>query len=365
MERAAISLRREGRLTTLTVDRRIRVEGTANEGPSGRPMALNDGKLSNVLGSPATVGESGRFRVGLSALGMDLDLRGRSTMSGRFSYKHVPDGARQVAQVVTADRRGESMCAARSLTVESQGSEDGVTLKATTTKPEVRDAPYQLAGSFYEACDCFPSARAGPGATRTRASARAFSPGRSRKDRSTASTSGLRAVSVSHHTGFRSEARQRVVIFVDESATQQQSDALVAAFTGSLGGPLEELADLLGELLAVEHAPITLRREGRLTTLTVGKRILVEGTTSEGPSATPHDAQRWKVERRAGITGGGGRELALAGRTVGPRDGFGRTRPQHDERALLVRACAGLDLASSAHSHGPRETFDHRSWPSR
>jgi hypothetical protein len=90
VERAAISLRREGRLTTLTVDHRILVEGTANEGPSRRPMALNDGKLSNLLGSPATVGESGRFRVGLAAHGMELDLRGRSTMNGRFSYKYVP-----------------------------------------------------------------------------------------------------------------------------------------------------------------------------------------------------------------------------------------------------------------------------------
>jgi len=90
VERAPIVFRREGRLTTLTVDRHIRVEGRTNEGPSGRLMALYDGKLSNVLGSPAEVGESGRFRIGLSAHGMDLDLRGRSTMSGRFSYVHAP-----------------------------------------------------------------------------------------------------------------------------------------------------------------------------------------------------------------------------------------------------------------------------------
>jgi hypothetical protein len=89
VERAPIVLRREGRLTTLTVDRRIRIEGSTREGPSGRPMALNDGKLSNVLGSPAEVGESGRFRVALSGQRMDIDVRGRSTMSGRFSYQQV------------------------------------------------------------------------------------------------------------------------------------------------------------------------------------------------------------------------------------------------------------------------------------
>jgi hypothetical protein len=90
VERAPIVLRREGRLTTLTVDRRIRIEGSAREGPSGRTIALNDGKLSNVLGSPAEVGESGRFRIGLSDRGMEMDVRGRSTMSGRFSYQYVP-----------------------------------------------------------------------------------------------------------------------------------------------------------------------------------------------------------------------------------------------------------------------------------
>jgi hypothetical protein len=53
-------------------------------------MALNEGKLSKVLGTPAEVGESGRFRVALSPQAMDLDVRGRSTMSGHFAYRHVP-----------------------------------------------------------------------------------------------------------------------------------------------------------------------------------------------------------------------------------------------------------------------------------
>jgi hypothetical protein len=54
-------------------------------------MTLSDGKLSDVLGSPAQVGESWRFRIGLSDYGMDLDLRGRSMMSGRFAYENEAD----------------------------------------------------------------------------------------------------------------------------------------------------------------------------------------------------------------------------------------------------------------------------------
>jgi hypothetical protein len=91
VERAPIELRREGRVTTLTIDRRIRIEGATREGASGRVMALNDGKLGEVLGTPAEIGESGRFRIGLPDHGMEIDVRGRSTMGGRFSYVYVPE----------------------------------------------------------------------------------------------------------------------------------------------------------------------------------------------------------------------------------------------------------------------------------
>ena len=170
--------------------------------------------------------------------------------------------------------------------MESQGSEEGVTTQSHATKPEVRNAPYRLIGSFYEACDCYTVCPCWTGNNPDEGQCTGiFAWDIEDGSIDGVDVTGLRAVSVSHHTGFRGdEARQRVVIFVDDTATQRQSDALVAAFTGSLGGPLQELADLLGELLAVEHAPVTLRREGRLTTLSVGRSLLVEGTTNEGPS---------------------------------------------------------------------------------
>ena len=83
VERAPIALRREGRLTTLTVDGRIRVEGTRREGPAGA-MTLADGRLTRVLGSPAEIGESGQFRVALAARSMDLDVKGRRSSSTRW-----------------------------------------------------------------------------------------------------------------------------------------------------------------------------------------------------------------------------------------------------------------------------------------
>jgi hypothetical protein len=155
----------------------------------------------------------------------------------------------------------------------------------STTKPVVRETPYQLAGSFFEACDCYTICPCWTGDVPDEGGCTGiFTWDIEKGSIDGIDVGGLRAVSVSHHTGFRSEARQRVVIFVDDRATRPQADAIAAAFSGSLGGPLHELADLLGELLAVESAPITLRREGRLTTLTVGKRIQVQGTAMEGPS---------------------------------------------------------------------------------
>lgn len=161
-----------------------------------------------------------------------------------------------------------------------------MTSQGHATKPEVRDAPYQLLGAFYEACDCYTVCPCWTGNNPDEGQCTGIFAWEIEEGAvDGVDVAGLRAASVSHHTGFRGEdARQRVVIIIDDTASQRQSDALVAALTGSLGGPLQELADLLGELLAVEHAPIALRHEGRLTTLAIGKRILVEGTTMEGPS---------------------------------------------------------------------------------
>ena len=149
-------------------------------------------------------------------------------------------------------------------------------------------APYQLHGTFYEACDCnviCPCWLGGDPDEGECTGVFAWEVEQGSIDE--VDVSGLRAVSVSQHLGPREEAKQRVVIFVDERATRQQADAMAAAFSGRLGGPLQQLADILGELLAVETAAIDLRREGRLTTLTVGHHIRIEGSTREGPSGRP------------------------------------------------------------------------------
>lgn len=56
----------------------------------------------------------------------------------------------------------------------------------------------------------------------------------------------------------------KVAVFVDSKATPEQKQAILAAHTGQLGGPLAELAPLIGDVLGVYDAPIDFNiREGK------------------------------------------------------------------------------------------------------
>ena len=90
VERAPIEVEFSARRAKLTVGRRIAADMVSMMGPGGKPTTLTDARLSTVLGTPAEVGQSRRFKVGMPGHGIDLDLRGRSAMRGRFTYRHQP-----------------------------------------------------------------------------------------------------------------------------------------------------------------------------------------------------------------------------------------------------------------------------------
>ncbi len=62
----------------------------------------------------------------------------------------------------------------------------------------------------------------------------------------------------------------RVAMYIDERATDEQFEAIRAAFCGDLGGPLGDLAGLIGEVVSVERAPITHETRGGEGVLEVG-----------------------------------------------------------------------------------------------
>lgn len=78
--------------------------------------------------------------------------------------------------------------------------------------------------------------------------------------------SGLTFCLVGHIPGNVLKGNWRMAVFVDDRASAAQEAALLNAWMGKLGGPLADMAKLLGEVVAVERAPITFQShegEGR------------------------------------------------------------------------------------------------------
>src|SRR4051794_28903471 len=70
--------------------------------------------------------------------------------------------------------------------------------------------------------------------------------------------------------------------YVDDASTQEQQDALLQVFTGQLGGAIADLAGLIGEVIAVERAPITFTVQGGKGILTIGDFVDAELAPFQG-----------------------------------------------------------------------------------
>ena len=79
----------------------------------------------------------------------------------------------------------------------------------------------------------------------------------------------------------------KAVVFVDERATADQEGALLRLFTGQLGGPVADLAGLIGEVVAVERAPINFTVEGGKGRLTIGSFVEAEMALFIGATGNP------------------------------------------------------------------------------
>jgi len=77
-------------------------------------------------------------------------------------------------------------------------------------------------------------------------------------------------------------ASWKIVIFVDDRATDEQFQALVDAYGGKLGGPLADLAGLVGEILDVRRAPISHEINEGAGTLRIGDFLHSEMATFTG-----------------------------------------------------------------------------------
>lgn len=84
----------------------------------------------------------------------------------------------------------------------------------------------------------------------------------------------------------------KAVVYVDDAATAEQEEALLKVFTGQLGGAIADLAALIGDVVAVERAPIRFDVEegsGIIAIGDVAEAELVPFRGATGAATALHD----------------------------------------------------------------------------
>ena len=76
------------------------------------------------------------------------------------------------------------------------------------------------------------------------------------------------------------------VLFIDDEASEEQAEAMIDMMTGKLGGPMADLAQLVGERVAIERAPISHEVSDGKGRLRVGDSILAEMHPYTGPDGS-------------------------------------------------------------------------------
>ena len=146
----------------------------------------------------------------------------------------------------------------------------------TAVESESASAIYQFQGTLLEACNCDVLCPCWIGedpdnGTCSSVVAYHFDHGTIRG----VDVSGLTLANVVFIPGNVLAGNWKAHMFVDETANDEQLQAIIDAFSGKLGGPLADLAQLIGEVLGVTRAPVAHEVvEGR-GTLTVGDGTVV------------------------------------------------------------------------------------------
>jgi hypothetical protein len=98
---------------------------------------------------------------------------------------------------------------------------------------------------------------------------------------------GLTYAMLLHLPGNVLQGNWRIVLYVDDKATNAQHEALLKALTGKLGGPLADIAQLVGEVAGVERAAMTFEFEQGNGRLQVGPAITATMESLRGATGQP------------------------------------------------------------------------------
>jgi len=98
---------------------------------------------------------------------------------------------------------------------------------------------------------------------------------------------GLTYALLLHLPGNVLQGNWRVVVYIDDKATNVQHEALLKALTGKLGGPLADIAQLVGEVAGVERAVMMFEFEQGNGRLRVGPAIEANMESLRGATGQP------------------------------------------------------------------------------
>ena len=88
--------------------------------------------------------------------------------------------------------------------------------------------------------------------------------------------SGNTIAAVAHVPGNILAGNWTAAIFVDDKTSKAQEEALLKVYTGQAGGPVADLAKLIGTVVSVERAPIRFEVNGGKGTLAIGTDYYAE-----------------------------------------------------------------------------------------
>ena len=94
---------------------------------------------------------------------------------------------------------------------------------------------------------------------------------------------------IAHIPGKPLDGNWRAAVYIDDSASEAQEAALLNVFTGKLGGPIADVAKLIGEVVGVERTSITFIAENGKGSLKIGEVAdaeMVPYVTADGSVAT-------------------------------------------------------------------------------
>jgi hypothetical protein len=119
--------------------------------------------------------------------------------------------------------------------------------------------------------------------------------------------SGLTVAAVGDSPKVMTDGNWRLGMLIDAAASDEQADKLGAVFAGRLGGPMEGLVPLIGEMLGVERVPMGFESQDGQHRLTLGDlgSIMID-------DVVPFGVETGEPVRLAGIFHPVGSELTIS-----------------------------------------------------